>query len=54
MIVEDRIFGREFSVGILNGEALPVIEVIPKEGFYDYKNKYQTGMTQEICPGSAA
>ena len=50
VIVEDRIFGREFSVGILNGEALPVIEVIPKEGFYDYKNKYQTGLTQEICP----
>ena len=50
VIVEDRIFGREFSVGVLDGEALPIIEIIPKEGFYDYKNKYQTGLTQEVCP----
>lgn len=42
--------GREFSVGILNGKALPVIEIIPKSGFYDYMNKYQKGMADEICP----
>lgn len=29
---------------------MPVVEIIPKEGFYDYKNKYQPGMTEELCP----
>ena len=29
---------------------MPVIEIIPKSGFYDYKNKYQAGMTDELCP----
>jgi D-alanine-D-alanine ligase and related ATP-grasp enzymes len=34
----------------MGGEAMPVIEIIPKTGFYDYKNKYQAGLTEEICP----
>jgi D-alanine-D-alanine ligase len=50
VVVERMIKGREFSVGILDGCALPAIEIIPKEGFYDYKNKYQGGMTLEVCP----
>lgn len=50
IIVEKRVVGREFSVGVLGGKALPAIEIIPKAGFYDYKNKYQSGMTEEICP----
>lgn len=50
VMVEEMIPGREFSVGILEGRALPVIEIIPREGFYDYKNKYQAGLTDEICP----
>ncbi|MGN0522624.1 MAG: D-alanine--D-alanine ligase [Eubacterium sp.] len=49
-VVEDKIEGREFSVGILNGRALPPIEIRPLNGFYDYKNKYQSGLTEEICP----
>ena len=49
IMVEEMIEGREFSVGILEGEALPVIEIIPHEGFFDYQNKYQAGLTQEIC-----
>ncbi len=52
VIVEEKIIGREFSVGILNGEALPVIEIKPLTGFYDYKNKYQKGLTEEICPAN--
>ncbi|MEA4888681.1 MAG: D-alanine--D-alanine ligase [Clostridiaceae bacterium] len=52
IIIEEKIDGREFSVGILNGEALPVIEIIPLTGFYDYKNKYQKGLTEEICPAN--
>ena len=50
IIIEKMVKGREFSVGILNGKALPVIEIIPKSGFYDYMNKYQKGMADEICP----
>lgn len=50
ILVEKMIPGREFSVGILDGAVLPVIEIIPKQGFYDYKNKYQAGSTEEICP----
>jgi len=50
VIIERMIKGREFSVGILDGKALPVIEIIPNEGFYDYKSKYQKGFATEICP----
>lgn len=50
IIVEQYIKGREFSVGVMDGKALPVIEMAPKEGFYNYKNKYQAGTTIETCP----
>lgn len=50
VIIEEKIEGREFSIAIFDGKALPIIEIIPKEGFYDYKNKYQAGLTEEICP----
>lgn len=50
VVVEQYIEGREFSVGVVNGEAYPVIEIAPLVGFYDYKNKYQAGATIETCP----
>lgn len=50
LLIERMIEGREFSVGVLDGKALPVIEIIPNEGFYDYANKYQPGCAKEICP----
>lgn len=50
VVVEEYIDGREFSVGVVDGEALPVIEIAPIEGFYDYKNKYTAGSTVETCP----
>lgn len=50
IIIEEYIKGREFSVGILGSEILPPIEIIPLQGFYDYKNKYKEGLTKEICP----
>lgn len=50
VIVEQYIKGREFSVGVIDGKALPVIEIAPISGFYDYKNKYQAGSTVETCP----
>ena len=49
-LLEQYIPGREIQVGILDGKALPPIEIIPKEGFYDYANKYQAGAAQEVCP----
>ena len=50
VIVERFVRGRELTVGVIDGEAMPVIEIIPKSGFYDYKNKYQAGLTEELCP----
>ena len=50
VLVEQYIKGRELTVGVFAGKAMPVIEIIPKVGFYDYKNKYQAGLTEEICP----
>lgn len=50
VIVEQYIEGREFSVGVVDGKAYPIIEIAPLVGFYDYKNKYQAGSTIETCP----
>ena len=50
ILVEEKLVGREFSVGVLRGKALPPIEIIPKSGFYDYKNKYQADLTDHYCP----
>lgn len=49
IIVEEYIKGREFSVAVLDGKALPVIEIETSDGFYDYSNKYN-GKTKETCP----
>jgi D-alanine-D-alanine ligase len=50
VMVEGKIVGRETTVGILGGEPLPVLEIRPKVGSYDYKNKYTTGRTEYFCP----
>ena len=50
LIVEQYIKGRECDVGVICGKALPVIEICPKNGWFDYTNKYQSGMTDEYCP----
>jgi D-alanine-D-alanine ligase len=50
VLVEEKIAGRETTVGILDGRALPVIEVRPKAGAYDYQNKYTAGNTEYFCP----
>ena len=49
-VLEEYIKGREIQVGILEDKALPSIEIIPKQGFYDYENKYQPGAAEEVCP----
>lgn len=53
VLIEKRITGRELTVAILDGEALPAVEIRPLSGFYDYENKYQ-GTTEEICPAPIA
>jgi D-alanine-D-alanine ligase len=50
VLAEERIMGRETTVGILGGQVLPVVEVRPKEGAYDYTNKYTAGRTEYLCP----
>lgn len=50
VILESYVKGREFSVGVMDFQALPVIEIAPLEGFYDYKNKYAAGSAVETCP----
>lgn len=50
LVIEEYVKGREFSVGVIAGKALPVIEIAPIEGFYDYKNKYKAGSAVETCP----
>ena len=50
VMIEQFIAGRELTVGILGGEALPVGEIIPKHEIYDYECKYTAGMAEEIFP----
>ena len=50
VLVEEKIVGRETTVAILEDKALPVVEVRPKTGAYDYTNKYTPGRTDYLCP----
>ncbi len=50
VLLEERIVGREMTVGILDGAPLPLVEVRPKTGLYDYQSKYTSGATEYLCP----
>lgn len=50
LLAEQLLIGRELTCAIFDGRALPPVEIIPKSGWYDYKNKYQSGATTDICP----
>jgi D-alanine-D-alanine ligase len=50
VLIERFIEGTEITTGIVNGEALPVIEIIPRDGFYSYRSKYTPGSTDYIIP----
>ncbi len=50
VLIEEFIEGRELTVSVLNGEALPVIEIVPKSGFYDFHAKYTAGQTEYLLP----
>jgi D-alanine-D-alanine ligase len=53
-LVEEFVSGKELTVGILDGVALPIVHICPRDGFYDIKNKYPwltgEGGTDYICP----
>lgn len=50
ILMEERVVGRECTVAILDDVALPIVEVRPKTGSYDYENKYTVGRTDYSCP----
>jgi D-alanine-D-alanine ligase len=50
VLLEERVVGRETTVAILDGKALPVVEIRPRQGAYDYTNKYTVGRTEYFCP----
>ena len=52
VLVEEFVRGREFTVGILDGTALPVVEIRTKREFFDYEAKYIAGAAEEICPAT--
>eukprot|EP00752_Nemacystus_decipiens_P010396 g9264.t1 len=53
-LLEARISGRECTVSILDGQVLPVVEVKPRSGVYDFKSKYTAGATEYVCPAELA
>ena len=50
ILMEEKVAGRECTVGILGDQILPIIEVRPKAGIYDYQTKYTSGTTEYFCP----
>ncbi len=50
VIIEEYIPGREITVGVVKSRILPVIEIAPKHGIYDYECKYSDGMSEYIVP----
>lgn len=50
VLAEERIRGRELTVGVLGGRALPAVEILPAEKDFDYAAKYQSGGARELCP----
>jgi D-alanine-D-alanine ligase len=50
VLVEQLIKGRELTVGVLGDQVLPIVEIHPLDGFYDYTNKYTKGRTEYFCP----
>lgn len=49
-LIQQRVSGRELTVGVFDGEAGGVVEILPKGGAYDYKSKYTKGMTDYVVP----
>jgi len=54
VLIESFFVGRELTVGILGWEALPVVEIVPRDGFYDYDHKYTSGASEYFVPAPLA
>jgi len=56
LLIEKFVSGRELTIGVLGRQALPILEIIPKGGFYDFNNKYpflnpqSGGGAEHVCP----
>src|SRR6201997_5369404 len=56
LLIEKFVPGRELTIGVLGDQALPILEIIPKGGFYDFNNKYPFlnpqagGGAEHVCP----
>src|SRR5436305_5326593 len=56
LLIEKFVSGRELTIGVLGDQALPILEIIPKGGFYDFTNKYPFlnpqagGGAEHVCP----
>lgn len=50
MLCEELLSGEEYSVAVLEGKALPPVQICPVNGWYDYAHKYEAGATRELCP----
>jgi D-alanine-D-alanine ligase len=53
LLVEERVVGTELTVGVIGNRALtalPVVEIVPKRAFFDYRAKYDPALSEEICP----
>lgn len=54
VLVERFIDGDELTVSVVNGKPLPIIQIVPKSGFYDYQAKYSAGETEYLLPAPIA
>ncbi|MEA2230640.1 MAG: D-alanine-D-alanine ligase [Solirubrobacteraceae bacterium] len=55
VLLERHVHGRDLAVSVLDGEALPVVEAVPREeDFYDFEARYEIGRTQFVCPAQLA
>ena len=58
LLIEEFVSGRELTIGVLGDQALPILEIIPKGGFYDFNNKYPFlnpqagGGAEHVCPAN--
>jgi len=52
VLVERYIPGRELTAGLLEGQGMSVVEIVPQDGYYDYKHKYTSGQSNYICPAN--
>lgn len=50
ILIEEYIKGKEITIPVIDKKAFPILEIKPKDGYYDYEHKYSHGMTEYVCP----